>query len=311
MKQKKKAKGVTLIEVIMSVALIAILIVPLSNVVLAAFQTNKNGEIKQKASFVGQKVLEEMEAYDELKLEDDGTNKYFELLDGDITKAEDNITKDTAVANKYNGSISRNYLGKKFTVDVIMERDTNFNYDSSSQNTDNVYDLSYKLSETGSGVRIQKMISQGAEDPKSFDLNNLTLKIDGTSTVGTSKVNIFEKGKSTDVLFEHTATGDLDKGISIQLDKTFSSNLNVEVDAAITGTTFIYIIKDKDCTGNVNVTSTAGNIKVNRYMNINEGESIADLYNINVKVEGTLYKGKEIVTEVLFEGSTKKNIKFK
>lgn len=287
MNRKRKAKkGATLIEAIMSVALIAILIVPLSNVLLAAFKTNKDGEVKQKASFMGQKVLEEMKAYDELKLEKDKSKDYFKLLDGD------EVTEDTE--DKYIKSLIRD----NFRVELTMEKDSNFTYDSSSQNIDNGYDISYKLSQKSSGVEIQKYISEGTE-AKPFDSNNLTLKIDGTNNA-----KILEKGKSN-VILEHPATVSLDKGISIQLDDTFLSTLNVEVDSASTGTIYIYIIKDKNCTGSVNVTSVSGNIKVNRYMNLVKGESIADLYNIDVKV----YKGTD--SKILFQGNTKKNIKFK
>lgn len=285
MKQKRKAKkGVTLIETIISVALLAILIVPLSNVVLATFKTNKDGELKQKASFIGQKVLEEMEAYDELKLKNDGSNNFFELLDGD------KITEDTSVANSYSGSFNRSNLGNNFRVVLTVVKDNDFSYNS--ENANNGYDLSYKLSQD-IAPGTQKYISQGIET-RSFSSDNLVLKIDALN-----KINISEKNSTSSILLDQSVTPPLKKGISIQLDSTFSTTLNLNVDSAIPGTTEIYIIKDEECTGNVNVTSSSGNIKVNRYVNL------ADLYNINVTVD------KESGTEVLFGGSTKKNIMVK
>lgn len=60
-KRKIKArKGMTLIEVVMSVALLAILLIPLANMAINASNTNKDAEIKQEASQVGQSIIEEL-----------------------------------------------------------------------------------------------------------------------------------------------------------------------------------------------------------------------------------------------------------
>lgn len=279
MKQKKKSKGITIIEAIMSVALIAILIIPLSNVILAALQTNKDGEMKQKASFVGQKILEEMEAYDEVRLVNEGTEKFFKLLDGD------KVIKDIAVANKYTGSVTRDYLGNEFRVEVTVEKDSDFS--SNSQNAKDGYDIEYKLSkDIATGTLMY--ISQGVATA-TFTSDNLVLKVDASKNVNIP--SLFTDAQKV--------TSPLEKGISIQLHSTFDTTLDLIVDSALTSTTDIYIIKDEDCTGNVNVTVAKGNVKVTRYVNL------AELYNINV----TVYKGN--TSETLFQGSTKNNIRFK
>ncbi|WP_352416857.1 type IV pilus modification PilV family protein, partial [Clostridium tertium] len=79
----KAKKGMTLIEVIISVALLSILIVPLSGLVMSSLKNNISAEYRQKASYIGQKVLEELKAYDKITLKNDAGKKYFELLDGD------------------------------------------------------------------------------------------------------------------------------------------------------------------------------------------------------------------------------------
>jgi len=291
MKQKSNAKkGITLIEAIISVALLAILIIPLSNVVLAAFQTNKDGEIKQKASFAGQKILEEMEAYDEVKLEKDVDNKnFFKVLDGE------SITEENPGTNSYSAGLPRN----NFRVVLTMVKDSNFNYntDNNSENLNNRYDLSYELSNDSGGT--PQYISQEAIK-KTFVGNNLTLKIDSSNIA-----NVFKENSSIGIFLDKTLTVPLKNKILIKLNSTFPSTLNLNVDSAITGTTQIYIIKDTGCTSDVNIASVKGNIQVNRYMNLTGGEKIADLYNIDVKV----YKGE--ATEVLFQGNTKKNITVK
>ena len=81
--KKKVKKGMTLVEVIISVTLLSILIIPLSTLVLSGFRNSKEGENKQKAVYVGQKVLEKLKAYDKINLKENTiaspSYKYFEL----------------------------------------------------------------------------------------------------------------------------------------------------------------------------------------------------------------------------------------
>ncbi len=67
----KAKKGMTLIEVIISVALLSILIVPLLGLVMSSLKNNISAEYRQKASYIGQKVLEELKAYDKITLKND------------------------------------------------------------------------------------------------------------------------------------------------------------------------------------------------------------------------------------------------
>ncbi|QAA31166.1 type IV pilus modification PilV family protein [Clostridium manihotivorum] len=53
-----KKKGFSLIEIIVSLAIVAIIMIPLSNVILTSVKTNKGGEDKQQAAYVAQQVLE-------------------------------------------------------------------------------------------------------------------------------------------------------------------------------------------------------------------------------------------------------------
>ena len=73
----KAKKGMTLIEVIISVALLSILIVPLSGLVMSSLENNISAEYRQKASYIGQKVLEELKAYDKITLKNDFTPLFF------------------------------------------------------------------------------------------------------------------------------------------------------------------------------------------------------------------------------------------
>ena len=55
MKKKRiERKGYTLLEVILSVALIALLLIPISNMIMTAMKSNKRADIRQDGAIVGQ-----------------------------------------------------------------------------------------------------------------------------------------------------------------------------------------------------------------------------------------------------------------
>ena len=133
----KAKKGMTLIEVIISVALLAILIVPLSGLVMSSLKNNISAEYRQKASYIGQKVLEELKAYDKITLKNDAGKKYFELLDGDEIIQD---LKEDSTGNTFKGSFDRTIYGgasesagkddNLYNVEVKLEKDLNFQYEN-------------------------------------------------------------------------------------------------------------------------------------------------------------------------------------
>lgn len=89
-KRKIKArKGMTLIEVVMSVALIAILLIPLANVAMNASKTNKDAEIKQEASQVGQSIIEELTSSNEMTV----VSNRVSFSNGELTYNKDDDKK--------------------------------------------------------------------------------------------------------------------------------------------------------------------------------------------------------------------------
>lgn len=152
-KRKIKArKGMTLIEVVMSVALIAILLIPLANVAMSTLKTNEKSEIKQEASQVGQNVMEELTSYDELKI---GAGSKVTFSKGDL---------------KYNPGDDKNILKGTFT---------GINQDKSSYNAKVTYekDSSVNADENGTGLAnyIQSnssMVINGILNIRSYNSSN-------------------------------------------------------------------------------------------------------------------------------------------
>jgi prepilin-type N-terminal cleavage/methylation domain-containing protein len=63
----KKKKGLTLIEILISLTILSIIVIPISNLVLSSVKLNKSGEDKQKAVTIAQQIIEELKAAPKLE----------------------------------------------------------------------------------------------------------------------------------------------------------------------------------------------------------------------------------------------------
>lgn len=101
----KKKKGVTLIEVLASLAILALLIIPIANLVINSSSTAKRSQDKQKAYLAGQSVLEQIGNIDNSKEIDsydlEYTNMSGDLVTGDkisFPKGSDAVTSELSNA---------------------------------------------------------------------------------------------------------------------------------------------------------------------------------------------------------------------
>lgn len=101
----KKKKGVTLIEVLASLAILALLIIPIANLVINSSSTAKRSQDKQKAYLAGQSVLEQIGNIDNSKKIDsydlEYTNMSGDLVTGDkisFPKGSDAVTSELSNA---------------------------------------------------------------------------------------------------------------------------------------------------------------------------------------------------------------------
>jgi prepilin-type N-terminal cleavage/methylation domain-containing protein len=65
---QRAKKGFSLIEVIISVAVLAVLMIPIASVTIATVKRNDEAEDKQRANFEGQKLLEELKSFDNITI---------------------------------------------------------------------------------------------------------------------------------------------------------------------------------------------------------------------------------------------------
>ena len=293
----KAKKGMTLIEVIISVALLSILIVPLSGLVISSLRNNKNSEYKQRASYVGQKVLEELKAYDEILLNIDGGTEYFELLDGDrIIKA--------SVGNSFSGNFSRTIYGsiseplstgeEIYQVSVTMERNDKFQY-SDKDNLNEYSNADFRLNflkDFNNKVNlasdpINKSLSVSNNDEIIVELNdNLNLKI-------------YKKNNEASSIDE-TKSAEINNKLLLYVDETYSNSNNIEIKNYTSNIIYVYLIKNAASSGKLNIIPNSGNVILYEEDEI-EKNQIGDLYNYTVIVSDN--NGKE-----LFRGASSKNL---
>ena len=139
---RRVKKGMTLLEVVISLAIIAIMIVPLMNSLLTAVRANKKGEEVQDAKLLGQQVIEN------LRLEDDieagniiGINAatvtlgsfnvatgsepgYFDVTSTEVDgfTIEGKVVEDDVVNINDNDS-GKEYLNKKLGALLVVTKD--------------------------------------------------------------------------------------------------------------------------------------------------------------------------------------------
>lgn len=289
-----RKKGMTLIEAIISVALFGILIIPISGLVMTAMKTSEKAEAKQRASYVGQGILEEMNIYDEIII--DKISDSFKLLDGgEIHEVSKNLYNDKG-----------NIIRDGFNVEVTLNKDSDFEYKPSNEadSDDSKMDFVLRLSKDVISGKTEVRCGNKIEEMP----NDSILKIDefGKMTLSDKKTN------PNIIVIEEPKVANSNNKISIYLDKTFSSN-GISIDVKnenkkenVVGNKEVlevYIKSSQEAIGKLNVTGTKGKVKIyGNIVDIPKGE-MGDLYNIQVDVEKN--------SDVLFTGRTTKNIVFK
>lgn len=294
-KRCKMKKGMTLIEAIISVALLSLLIIPISGMILNSTRTNRKAEIKQNAAYLGQQVLEEIGTYDYVTLNNDGGTVFFQLLDGDkIEKQAD---------GSYEGEILSGNLPSDYEVKVLLEKYAGLKYED--KNTLDKYDsVPWRFDFTGNTFKVLSPTSFGnyGERMQSVVINNkpLIINIDSSSniemvnlTTPTGRAELTKNGgDDSKILLYLTDTNLVTNYPDIEIRNKGSNNVNV------------YVVK-KNSDNKIKVSSIGS--KVLLYDNIlaTEENKVGELYNIKVTVLDKS-TGDEI-----FNGHTTSNIVFK
>lgn len=323
--RKKSKKGMTLIELIISLALLAIILIPISNFIIVSIKNTVKSEEKQKATFIGQKFLEELNSYDEILLEKNKETMIngFKLLDGELIKEIDKV---------YNGSFKKN----NYDVEIEIKKDESFNKKpiNNLNNLSSGKSLIFTLENTSitsserdesneDKVKFKDLNSTSYDSNLSISLNysfyenkKVTASEDEVnsdneeSILEEDELDINKGNYNTDELeisidshnnLENYSKFKIDKKdtIIIYLEEDFSKDIEIYIANNTDEAKNIYVIKNNKSVGKVSVYSNGGKVILNKERKLLE-EDLEDKYIISVKIR----KDKKI----LFEGESSSNL---
>lgn len=244
----RRKKGITLIEAIISVALLSILIVPIGGMVVNSVKTNNNAQIKQNAAYIGQKALEELKVYDNIKLKDFSGNKGFKMLDGQIIYKQPD--------GSYRGDFINSELDKNYNVEVKITKNSDFTYENDTE-----MDLAIDLTNNnfgnivlGTGKKIKLVI--GAD----------------------KRIRIYEDNLSR---FEKEMES---RNVLINITSGFNVN-NFSIDVENKDDKSLYIYKNiAEGANDITINTIAGKV-IEKVYNPTDTSAIGDLYAIDIIVK--------------------------
>ncbi|MDY4078174.1 MAG: type II secretion system protein [Clostridium sp.] len=298
MKKKRiKRKGYTLLEVILSVALIALLLIPISNMIMTAMKSNKRADIRQDGAVVGQQLLEELKTYDNFST----STPNFTLLDGTTLT----LATSTPEKSEYEGIIRDG--NQRYEVNVLVEKDENFvNYKAATTTPTSIPDAQYtciiKLS-TENGLNYINLNVENDSDKKEipvYGANDSRLLLDINKSGTSLDLTLEDYGQNVyhSVMGNKTIT-DANKvtfnRIKVELSDSFTGDIPIIINNNSQDIVFD-VIKPKNTTGEVTLTSASGKVFVNNATKTANVATFTARKNIKIQdtgdttITGDLYK---------------------
>lgn len=318
-----KKKAMTLIEILISLALIAILLVPIANVVISTSNTSKRAEAKQQGSLIGKNILEQIKAIDTVS-----SSGEYQLLDNDNDSTNNPTIKFIDGLNEMTPFTVDDTKNKNYSVKLTTEILNKYSYDENLPGNLNVESYTgAPWNETSiKGVFANAFaFVESNNSSKTIELNdvlnkkigelpntdNLILEVgpnmecqffENTASVG-AKPN---KGSKASGLIAGIASKDR---IMIHLKQGFTRKLNIAVIGNCDKDFSVEITRESNVEGDVTVVSSDVKCKYNtkNYAAPNKGTQLGDLYKVTVEV---IY-GKGSDAESVFTATTTNNITFK
>ena len=308
-RESKKHNGFTLVEMIISFALFAILMTPIYSMIISTMNHNKSGEIKQTASLQGQEVFEEIKSKPIVQVKDvDGNITGIKIGDDLIPTSTNKIKKD--LGDGYSAIVTvtkNNSINLNKTVTSIET--SNFNVNLSGPTTPTT--LTVGLNSGREGI----LHYTNSEDVLNLVINT---KTDGNKKliVIKDKDNNVIKDKNSNELLptSELEVSDEEKDNQIKLTLNFDNyKVSKETDPTKLRSVKVSVYNQDDIPLNiclqksmdldVNIDTVLGNVRVydNRTSSSNK---LGELYDIDVVVTQT----ENGETKTIFTGKTSQNI---
>ena len=303
----RKRKGFTLIEVVISAAILTILMIPIASITITAIKTSNVAEDKQKATQIGQQLLDEIKSFDSVSLTAADT---FQLLNGQRLEAtRDPATSKIIQIDPIGATDNFNVTdeqGVNYDVKLVLTRVNEASYDPQVAPTIAGYNQSLYFGDGQVNVN-DDITDDSVTSASTHTINgrtNLFLNIDNNFNIQINDGGTLYPSTSKLVDIPLTTAG----RILVKIDDKMSGSneVTLKLNSTYTGNTTIDVIKENRDSGNVTVQQIAhaGNVDVYYNVSTQVPETLGDLYRINIVVSRT-------GTDVLFEGEATKNIKIK
>ena len=291
----KAKKGMTLIEVIISVTLLSILIVPISGFMLSSLKNNMSSQKKQEASYIGQKVLEELKAYEYISLKKDNEGYYFELLDGDkIYRNQDDNFEVEIERDIYGKPISKRNINK-YNVYIKIEENTDFKYNDIN-NLEVHEDADCRIDFINdNNINFIRIMNSNLENKNSFTGE---IKINIKKEDNNFSLSLYDKNDQ-DIKIENIKKEIKNNKILLYLASNYEVNTNIEINNDTEEVLYLYLIKEDD-KDKMNLVVNRGKVILSEEKEIITN-NIGSMYEYNVKVT-------DDKNNILFEGKSSNNI---
>ncbi len=257
-KKYKVKKGITLLEVLISLAIFAIVATPIATMVIKTITINQAAENKQKAMIAAQKVMEGVKAVPEEEIINLVTYS---------SKFDLNIVKDEGKKDSF--SISGKKDGYLIEGQVTPVEEYLFNDAKNPQE-------SIKFD-----VEIDIVGRQGSHDIKVKYKDNYFIESITTKTIDIVNIKneIVINGRS------FSKADDFNNMIKISLDKNTKSDFTVKGKNQLEKELSIFCYKDANSNANINVENNGGTLKAykNLYTSNNSYTNTSRIYKILIK----------------------------
>ena len=287
----KSNKGFSLLEVLVSVTLIGIMIIPITNMVTTSIKTNKKSETKQYATLLGQEILEQLDLLEDgAKYQDNIKQSLITFPSGDLLKGN-NLGYD----NLYY-SLEKKVEGNTYLIEVALDKNESIDYnyveiDDENQDNSQISPeivLDFKKTSLDLNDPIQVVYNSKTYNIKPIiDSNNIAkieLKVmkDEDNSIKSIQLNETEidiQGSN----FNNKLMLNLTKECRFKSE----NGLNIDVYNNINSKLELYIKRSYKCDERVYTTNKQGALKVINNLRDEEEmktNKIHNFYNIQVKV---------------------------
>lgn len=286
----KKKRGFTLVEVIISLAIISIMIIPAMNMIVNSTRNIQKAKQREQAELIGKEVIEEIKAIN---------------LSGLAAPSSTKVLSSGITLNKETDSIKGNGTIKdKYKVEVTLVKKSDITYAEEIHNYDDELDVSINsnnlIIENSNGREILKENITGRLTIVVTNENDV-IKMGLKKTEDESEVPISFYNEVKSIVVDGKKPGNirfnlLDQETAVNINFIIQNNIDSEFNLCISrskGTGLSSEEKiDELSKGSVIITKQEFT-----------PDEMGDIYDLNVKVTRE--------EEVLFEGKGYKNINFK